>query len=263
MRRDPAHRARRAPATRARRRRTARSCGARGDGLDAGDARPRRPGRSRRSPRTRPRSAPRSSTASATSARSPRIRTSAPSCASTCVKGRAGEPGRERRRRRATGSTRSSTGRCCPTGSRASSVLALIDDFYELGPMGFRGPAAHDVPDHVTSLDDETAHDAADRAGLPLPVERAARRRFSRARGEDYLFITSANVSSGVTGRVEAGALRPARHAGGLRRRGRHRPDRPSRRGRGARAVPAPPADVDVDPRLPQARAGRGREARR
>jgi hypothetical protein len=68
-----------------------------------------------------------------------------------------------------------------PSQLGGERLLALMDDFFELGPMGLHGPAVRAIPN------------------------------------------------------------------AGLRRRRRHRPDRPRRRG-GARVVPVAPAVVDVDP---------------
>ena len=40
-----------------------------------------------------------------------------------------------------------------PDGLTRERVPALLDDFYERGPMGFRGPPAASVPDHLASHD--------------------------------------------------------------------------------------------------------------
>jgi tRNA A37 threonylcarbamoyladenosine synthetase subunit TsaC/SUA5/YrdC len=90
-----------------------------------------------------------------------------------------------------------------PDGLDPASVLALMDDFYALGPMGFRGPAAHDVPGHLTSLDDELRTTQLIGPGYRCPSNELLDDILTRV-GEDFLFITSANVSGGITGRVEA-----------------------------------------------------------
>jgi hypothetical protein len=82
-------------------------------------------------------------------------------------------------------------------------VLSLIDDFYALGPMGFRGPAASGVPGHLTSLDSDLRTTQLIAPGNRCPSNALIDDILTRV-GEDYLFITSANVSGGVTGRVEA-----------------------------------------------------------
>jgi 2-isopropylmalate synthase len=82
-------------------------------------------------------------------------------------------------------------------------VLALMDDFYALGPMGFRGPAAAGVPAHLTSLDADLRTTQLIAPGQRCPSN-ALLDDILGLVGEDFLFITSANVSGGVTGRVEA-----------------------------------------------------------
>jgi tRNA A37 threonylcarbamoyladenosine synthetase subunit TsaC/SUA5/YrdC len=82
-------------------------------------------------------------------------------------------------------------------------VLALIDDFYALGPMGFRGPAAPALPAHLTALDADVRTTQLIAPGRRCPSNALLADILTRV-DEDYLFITSANVSGGVTGRVEA-----------------------------------------------------------
>jgi 2-isopropylmalate synthase len=81
-------------------------------------------------------------------------------------------------------------------------VLELMDAFYELGPMGFRGPAVHGVPGHLTSLDGTIRTTQLIGPGYRCPSDALLDEALALT-GGDYLFITSANVSSGVTGRVE------------------------------------------------------------
>ena len=90
-----------------------------------------------------------------------------------------------------------------PDALSRERVLALMDDFYELGPMGFRGPAEAGLPDHMTSLDGDVRTTQQIGPGYRCPSNELLADILARA-GLDYLFITSANVSSGVTGRVEA-----------------------------------------------------------
>ena len=90
-----------------------------------------------------------------------------------------------------------------PEGLDRAGVLGLMDDFYALGPMGFRGPAAHHVPGHLTSLDDELRTTQMIGPGYRCPSNGLLDEILTRV-DEDFLFITSANVSGGVTGRVEA-----------------------------------------------------------
>jgi hypothetical protein len=69
--------------------------------------------------------------------------------------------------------------------------------------MGFRGPAAHHVPGHLTSLDEELRTTQVIGPGYRCPSNELLDAVLTRI-GEDFLFITSANVSGGVTGKVEA-----------------------------------------------------------
>ncbi|HEX4345704.1 MAG TPA: citramalate synthase [Solirubrobacteraceae bacterium] len=89
-----------------------------------------------------------------------------------------------------------------PAGLTQAQVLALMDDFYALGPMGFRGPAAAIVPGHLTSLDAQTRTTQVIAPGHRCPSN-ALLEEILGLVADDFLFITSANVSSGVTGRVE------------------------------------------------------------
>jgi hypothetical protein len=86
-----------------------------------------------------------------------------------------------------------------PDGLDRGRVLALMDALWALGPFGFRGPAAAQVPHHLS------AHDGAARTvQLVLPGDRCPSNLFvARAlelTGLDYLFGTSANRSHRVTG---------------------------------------------------------------
>jgi len=90
-----------------------------------------------------------------------------------------------------------------PEGLEPDQVAALMDDFYALGPMGFRGPAAHDIPGQLTSLDEELRTCQVIAPGYRCPSNELLGAVLALT-GEDFLFITSANVSGGVTGRVEA-----------------------------------------------------------
>lgn len=82
-------------------------------------------------------------------------------------------------------------------------VLMLMDEFFELGPMGFRGPASPNIPEHLTSLDAAVRTTQVIAPGYRCPSN-VLLDRVLRALDEDYLYVTSANVSSCVTGKVEA-----------------------------------------------------------
>ena len=79
------------------------------------------------------------------------------------------------------------------------TALTLLDTFFALGPFGFRGPAAADVPSHLTFPDGEitTAQVIAPGYACPSNAFLAAAR---RATGDELLYITSANRSRHLTG---------------------------------------------------------------
>ncbi len=89
-----------------------------------------------------------------------------------------------------------------PDGLSQPQVHALMDDFFELGPMGFRGAATASIPDYLTSLDVDIRTTQVISPGYRCPSNDLIGRILGLV-GEDYLFITSANVSSTVSGRVE------------------------------------------------------------
>jgi hypothetical protein len=90
-----------------------------------------------------------------------------------------------------------------PKGLHKEQVLALIDAFYTMGPFGFRGPAAHHIPDHLTSLAENGKRTTQLIAsGYACLSNRFLRRALARLEG-NYLFITSANISSHLTGQEE------------------------------------------------------------
>jgi len=90
-----------------------------------------------------------------------------------------------------------------PQGLHKEQVLALMDAFYEMGPFGFRGPAAHHIPDHLTSLAENGIRTTQLIAsGYHCPSNRFLQRALAHLE-ENYLFITSANISSHLTGQEE------------------------------------------------------------
>jgi hypothetical protein len=82
-------------------------------------------------------------------------------------------------------------------------IEALMADFTLLGPIGFRGPASHLVPDHLT-VDDRGTRTAQ----LIMPGDGCVSNdlvgEILDRTGEPLLFITSANTSSTISGRPEA-----------------------------------------------------------
>ena len=89
-----------------------------------------------------------------------------------------------------------------PPGLDRERVLALIDDFYELGPMGFRGPAVEGVPDHLASVDEGVRTVQLIAPGYACPSNELIDELLARTRLE-WVFITSANRSSRTTGKTE------------------------------------------------------------
>jgi hypothetical protein len=94
-----------------------------------------------------------------------------------------------------------------PPGLTPEIVMAVIEDFHSLGPIGIRGPAASWVPDHLTAAN----------AGVPTVqhISPGVRCRSNALiadildrTGEDVLFITSANSSSDAAHYEMAGVAR-------------------------------------------------------
>jgi hypothetical protein len=90
-----------------------------------------------------------------------------------------------------------------PADLARERVRALMDDFYSRGPMGFRGPAADGIPDQLASVDDSVRTAQLIAPGYRCPCNALIGEVLDRIE-EDYVFITSANVSKGLTGRIEA-----------------------------------------------------------
>jgi tRNA A37 threonylcarbamoyladenosine synthetase subunit TsaC/SUA5/YrdC len=84
-------------------------------------------------------------------------------------------------------------------GVERARIEALMDDFLALGPIGFRGPAADRVPEHLTV--NGTAQWISPGHGCP---SNALIGEVLNRSGEDMLFITSANASSTVSRQAEA-----------------------------------------------------------
>ncbi len=78
-------------------------------------------------------------------------------------------------------------------------VMELIDRLFEVGPFGFRGPAADHIPDHLTSMDGDIRTTQLIGAGYRCPSRRFMARCLERV-DANYLYITSANQSHFATG---------------------------------------------------------------
>ncbi|MEU8761079.1 hypothetical protein [Streptomyces sp. NPDC048659] len=73
-------------------------------------------------------------------------------------------------------------------------LRSLMDELYELGPFGFRGPAAERLPDHLTVVSDGVATVQVIAPGRRCPSNAFLAEAIGRA-GTEYLFVTSANRS--------------------------------------------------------------------
>jgi len=89
-----------------------------------------------------------------------------------------------------------------PRGLTRAAVRELIDMLYECGPIGFRGPAAAGMPDHLTCLDGDIRT-----VQLIAPGYRCLSNSFlnqALARSADpFLYVTSANRSRHQTGAAD------------------------------------------------------------
>lgn len=100
-----------------------------------------------------------------------------------------------------------------PAGLTRMRVLSLMDTLLALGPCGFRGPAAVEVPDHLSQMDACARTAQVIVPGYACPSNDFLARALAAA-GQDILHITSANRSRHLSGRDEE----PAHHrADGLR----------------------------------------------
>jgi hypothetical protein len=86
-----------------------------------------------------------------------------------------------------------------PSGLSKSKVLGLMDAVYEIGPFGFRGPAADHVLDHLTYPDDGIRTTQVIAPGYACHSNKFMARSMDLIE-QDYLYITSANRSRHVTG---------------------------------------------------------------
>jgi tRNA A37 threonylcarbamoyladenosine synthetase subunit TsaC/SUA5/YrdC len=98
-------------------------------------------------------------------------------------------------------------------------VLSMMADFMALGPIGFRGPAAAAVPDHLTVEDGMLRTVQHISPGVRCRSNALVRETLELS-GEDMLFITSANSSSHRSQRLEAAhcEMEEIRHRFGHRR---------------------------------------------
>jgi hypothetical protein len=107
-----------------------------------------------------------------------------------------------------------------PSGLTRRSVLGVMDALYSAGPFGFRGPAAADLPEHLTCLADGVLTAQVIAPGYACPSNPFLARCLD-ATGDDWLYTTSANRSRHLTGADDS----PAHwRAAGLRAEFGHEP---------------------------------------
>ena len=86
-----------------------------------------------------------------------------------------------------------------PDGLTANRVFDLMECLFALGPIGFRGPAAAHLPDHLSSWDGPIRTTQIIFPGQRCPSN-AFFSRAMQALGSDYLYTTSGNRSRHQTG---------------------------------------------------------------
>jgi hypothetical protein len=84
-----------------------------------------------------------------------------------------------------------------------SSLVGVMSDLHALGPIGFRGPSADFIPEHLTVMDKGFRTVQLISPGDVCPSN-ALIGDVLDLTGEEVLYITSANTSSNVTGEIEA-----------------------------------------------------------
>ena len=88
-------------------------------------------------------------------------------------------------------------------------VLDVMEAFLNRGPIGFRGPAATDLPRHMTGQDGQWRTAQTIVPGYKCPSNKLVSRAIEQL-PERYLYITSANLSSHRTGIEEPAHWKPA-----------------------------------------------------
>ena len=86
-----------------------------------------------------------------------------------------------------------------PDGLTPRAVRSVVDALFELGPFGFRGPAAAHVPDHLAQVDGGIRTTQVIAPGYACPSNRFLSRALDLV-GDDLLYVTSANRSRHLTG---------------------------------------------------------------
>ena len=83
-----------------------------------------------------------------------------------------------------------------------TKLLALMDALMALGPFGFRGPAAEDIPTHLSSIDGDCRTTQVIVPGYRCPSQALITESMRRI-GSRYLYVTSTNQSHHMTGAAE------------------------------------------------------------
>jgi tRNA A37 threonylcarbamoyladenosine synthetase subunit TsaC/SUA5/YrdC len=96
-----------------------------------------------------------------------------------------------------------------PSTLTEKRVLDVMEAFLNRGPIGFRGPAAADIPLHMTGKDGEYRTAQTIVAGYRCPSNKLIARAIEQV-PERYLYITSANLSHHRTGIEEPAHWKPA-----------------------------------------------------
>ena len=86
-----------------------------------------------------------------------------------------------------------------PDGLSRHKVLSLMDALFDLGPFGFRGPAAPHMPPHLSSMDQGIRTTQVIAPGYACTSNRFIARALDLIE-EDHLYVTSANRSRHRTG---------------------------------------------------------------
>lgn len=96
-----------------------------------------------------------------------------------------------------------------PPGLTEKRVLDVMEAFLNRGPIGFRGPAAADLPRHMTGQDGAMRTAQTIVPGYRCPSNKLVSRAIEQV-PERYLYITSANLSHHRTGIEEPAHWKPA-----------------------------------------------------
>jgi tRNA A37 threonylcarbamoyladenosine synthetase subunit TsaC/SUA5/YrdC len=96
-----------------------------------------------------------------------------------------------------------------PAALTEKRVLDVMEAFLNRGPVGFRGPAARDLPRHMTGQDGDVRTAQTIVPGYRCPSNRLVARAIEQL-PERYLYITSANLSHHRTGVEEPAHWKPA-----------------------------------------------------